>query len=275
VDIEIVETEVSMSTSRRFNRRQFLLGSAGAATLAFVPAARHAGAQSSGFPVGANIVTNASAWLRSGPGLSYSVIVTLWNGAPLTVTGAPVSADGYTWYPIRTGYGTEGWIADVALAAGTVPNPAFGAGDSVVTTGAANVRAGAGLSYSVVVTLWSGAPLTVTGAPVAASGYTWYPIRTGYGTTGWVAGSLLKAGTAPTPPPAPTPTFPVGSTAYATGAINVRSGAGLNYSVIVALWNGAPVTITGAPVSASGYTWYPIRTGYGTEGWIAGELLRK
>jgi uncharacterized protein YgiM (DUF1202 family) len=261
-----------MNAPRRFNRRHFLLGSVGAAALAFVPAARDAGAQAT-YPVGANIVTNASAWLRSGPGLSYSVIVTLWNGAPITVTGDPVVADGYTWYPVRTGYGTEGWIADVALTSGAVSNPAFGVGDSVVTTGALNVRSGAGQSYGVIVTLWAGAPLTVTGAPVAASGFTWYPIRTGYGTEGWVAGEYLVAGTAPTPPP--TPTFPVGSTAYATGAINVRNGAGLGYSVIVALWDGAPVTITGSPVSADGYTWYPIRTGYGTEGWIAGELLRK
>lgn len=261
-----------MNASRRFGRRQFLRGSVGALALALVPATRRAGAQGT-FPVGANIVTNSSAWLRSGPGLSYTVIVTLWNGAPLTVTGAPVGADGYTWYPIRTGYGTEGWIADVALSSGAVSNPAFGVGANVVTTGAVNLRGGAGLSYSVVVTLWSGAPLTVTGAPVAASGYHWYPVRTGYGTTGWVAGSFLKAASAPPPPPPAQ--FPVGSTAYATGAINVRSGAGLGYSVIVSLWNGAPVTITGAPVSANGYTWYPIRTGYGTNGWMAGELLRK
>ena len=259
-----------MNASRRFGRRQFLLASAGAA-LAFAPAARLAGAAT--FPVGANIVTNSSAWLRSGPGLKYTVIVTLWNGAPLTVTGAPVAADGYTWYPVRTGYGTEGWIADVALSSGAVSNPAFGVGASVVTTSAVNLRSGAGLSYSVIVTLWSGAPLTVTGAPVAASGYVWYPVKTGYGTLGWVAGSFLKAAAAPPPPPPAT--FPVGSTAYATGAINVRSGAGLSYSVIVTLWNGAPVTITGAPVSADGYTWYPIKTGYGTLGWMAGELLRK
>jgi hypothetical protein len=24
-----------------------------------------------------------------------------------------------------------------------------------------------------------------------------------------------------------------------------------------------------------GFTWYPIRTGYGTEGWVAGEYLTK
>ena len=102
-----------MNASRRFNRRQFLLGSAGAAAIAFVPGVRDAGAAT--YPVGANLVTNSSAWVRSGPGLGYSYIVTLWSGAPFTVTGAPVSADGYTWYPIKTAYGTLGWMAGELL----------------------------------------------------------------------------------------------------------------------------------------------------------------
>jgi hypothetical protein len=42
------------------------------------------------------------------------------------------------------------------------------------------------------VVLWAGAPLTITGAPIAADGYRWYPVKTGYGTTGWVAGAFLS-----------------------------------------------------------------------------------
>lgn len=143
------------------------------------------------FQVGANVVTSAAVNLRRGAGLGFPIIVTLWNGAPVTITGTPVAANGYTWYPVRTGYGTNGWLADAFLSAGIVPSPAFPVGSSVVTTAALNLRSGAGLNYPVVVTLWSGAPLTVTGNPVAASGYTWYPVRTGYGTTGWVAGEFL------------------------------------------------------------------------------------
>lgn len=178
-----------MNAPRRFNRRRFLLGSAGAAALAFSPALLREA--SAAFAVGQNVVTTAPLNVRSGPGLSYKVVVTLWNGAPVTVTGAAVSANGYTWYPVRTGYGTTGWVAGEFLSAGTVPSPTFPVGSSVKTTAALNLRSGAGLSYSVIVTLWSGAPLTVTGVPVAASGFTWYPVRTGYGTTGWVAGAYL------------------------------------------------------------------------------------
>jgi uncharacterized protein YgiM (DUF1202 family) len=259
-----------MNMSHRINRRSFLLGTAGAAAMAFVPASmttRQAAMANTTFPVGANVVTTAALNVRSGAGLSHSIIVTLWQGAPLTVTGDPVWADGYNWYPIRTGYGTEGWVAGSYLSSGTVDSPAFADGDHVVTTSTLNLRQGAGLSYAVIVTLWQGAPLTIIGAPVAASGHTWYPVRTGYGTEGWVAGEFLSAGTVPSPD------FPEGSTAETTARLNVRSGAGLSYAVIVTLWDGAPVTITGAPVAADGYTWYPIRTGYGTECWVAGEYL--
>jgi hypothetical protein len=109
--------------------------------------------------------------------------------------------------------------------------------------------------------------VTTTGAPVSADGYTWYPVRTGYGTEGYVAGEFLRA---PGSPPAQ---FPVGSTATTTARVNLRQGPSLSYKVIVVLWDGAPVTITGAPVAGDGFTWYPVRTGYGTEGWLAGEYL--
>lgn len=144
------------------------------------------------FPVGSTAVTTAALNIRSGAGLSYPVIVALWVGAPVTITGAPVAANGYSWYPIRTGYGTTGWVAGSFLTAGSAPAPGFATGDSVVTDAVLNLRSGAGLSYSVVVVLWQGAPLTITGAPVAANGYSWYPVKTGYGTLGWVAGEFLS-----------------------------------------------------------------------------------
>lgn len=145
-----------MSTSHRFDRRKFLLGSVGAAAMAFMPASmtmRQAGAANATFPVGANVVTTAALNVREGAGLGYPIIVTLWEGAPVTIIGAPVWADDYEWYLIRTGYGTEGWVAGNYLSYGTVDSPDFAEGDNVVTTSALNLREGAGLSYSVIVTL--------------------------------------------------------------------------------------------------------------------------
>lgn len=254
-----------MNTIHTINRRQFLLATAGAAVFAFSPSRR------AGATVDIYQVVDGPLNLRSGPGLSYSILAVLPYGTTMEIIDADIpQADAYDWVEVwvssldMTGFVALMYIAKVT----TTPVDAdFPVGSTAVTTAALNIRSGAGLTYPIIVTLWVGAPVTITGAPVAASGYTWYPIKTAYGTTGWVAGEYLTSGSVPTPG------FAVGDSVVTTAALNLRSGAGLSYSVIVVLWDGAPLTITGAPVAVDGFTWYPVKTGYGTLGWVAGEYL--
>jgi uncharacterized protein YgiM (DUF1202 family) len=246
------------------NRRQFLLATAGAAVFAFSPSRR------AGATVDIYQVVDGPLNLRSAPGLSASIVAVLPLGTKMEIIDVGGPKDGYYWVEVwvssldKTGFVADQFIARVP----DVVAPTWAVGATPVTTTALNLRSGAGLTYPVIVVLWKGAPLTVTGAPVAAGGYTWYPVKTGYGTTGWVAGEFLGAGSAPAP------TYPVGSTVYTTAALNLRGGAGLVHPVIVVLWAGAPLTVTGAPVAADGYSWYPVKTSYGTTGWVAGTYLR-
>ena len=253
-----------MNMNRTVNRRHFLLATAGAAVLAFSPTYR------AGAVVDIYRVVDGDLNLRSGPGLGYSILAVLAEGTWMEIIDTGGTANGYDWVEVwvspldKTGFVASTYLEKVT----TSPvDSAFPVGSTAVTTAALNIRSGAGLSYPVIVALWVGAPVTVTGSPVAANGYNWYPIRTGYGTTGWVAGSFLTAGSAPVPG------FAVGDSVVTDSVLNLRSGAGLVYDVVVVLWQGAPLTITGAPVSFNGYTWYPVKTGYGTLGWVAGEFL--
>lgn len=245
-------------------RRQFLLATAGAAVFAFSPSRR------AGATVDIYQVVDGPLNLRSGPGLSYSILAVLPLYTKMEIIDVGGTADGYDWVEVwvssldKTGFVADAFIAKVTE---TPVDAEFAVGSTAVTTAALNIRSGAGLTYPIIVTLWVGAPVTITGAPVAASGYTWYPIKTAYGTTGWVAGEFLTASAVTTPK------FAVGESVVTTAALNLRSGAGLSYSVIVVLWEGAPLTITGAPVAVDGFTWYPVKTGYGTLGWVAGEYL--
>jgi len=69
-------------------------------------------------------VANTSGYglrLRTGPGLSYSVITTLSEGTQMTVIDGPVQADGYTWWRITGSPGT-GWSA---VGNWLVPNPRY------------------------------------------------------------------------------------------------------------------------------------------------------
>ncbi|HWV24374.1 MAG TPA: SH3 domain-containing protein [Thermomicrobiales bacterium] len=253
-----------MNIQHTVNRRQFIIGSLGAVAFATLPLSNRAASADSPY-----VVTSGPLNLRSGAGTGYAIIASLSVGTGLDVIENAGTANGYSWVKVQVdSIGMDGYVAsDFIGPQGSSGGGSFPVGANVVTVSSLNVRSGPGLGYSVIVALWDGAPCTITGDPVSADGYTWYPIRTGYGTEGWVAGEFLSAGTVSNP------AFPVGSTAISTTDLNVRGGAGLSYSVIVTLWDGAEVTITGDPVAASGYTWYPIRTGYGTEGWVAGEFL--
>jgi N-acetylmuramoyl-L-alanine amidase len=253
-----------MNTSM-ITRRTFLAGTAGALVAAVAPATslkRQASA------AGVYTVVSGPLNLRTGPGLGHGVIASLPIGTHVEFIESSGWADGFNWVKVWVGsVGATGFVASEFISKSSTPGGhVFPVGSEVVTTAAVNLRSGAGLGHGVIVTLWVGAPLTVTGAPVASGGYTWYPVRTGYGTNGWVAGAFLKAGSS-------SPVFPVGSSVKTTAPLNLRSGAGLGHGVIVTLWKGAPLTVTSAPVAADGYSWYQVRTGYGTIGWVAGAFL--
>jgi hypothetical protein len=100
---------------------------------------------------------------------------------------------------------------------------------------------------------------------------------TGY-PAGYMAGSLLtKTGAGPTPTRTPT-TIPGG---FAPGAavhvnavlLNLRSAPSASSQIIDQMPFGTNGTVTGFPVTAGGFDWYPVTmTGFGA-GWVAGEFL--
>ena len=106
--------------------------------------------------------------------------------------------------------------------------------------------------------------------PVGADGYTWYPVTTGSGTAGWVAGTYLAGGTGATSGGA----LVVGSPALVdVTALNLRSGPGLGASVQGQLGSGAWLMLVSGPQSVDGYRWYQVDTSTGMSGWVIGEAL--
>lgn len=77
---------------------------------------------------------------------------------------------------------------------------------------------------------------------------------------------------------APAGGLAAGSTAYVTRAgglpLRLRSGGGLNHSVLGQLPPGTSLTLLSGPEQADGHAWWHIRTSDGHEGWVAGEDLR-
>ncbi len=256
------------------------------------------------FKVNDTFRTSAAVNMRTGAGTNNSIITTLPTNANGTVIGGPKTASGYTWWNVRTSYG-NGWVAeDFMVLTGTstptepTPTPTepaptpppstgkFTTGDGYRVTEALNMRSGAGTSNGIVTTLPAGATGTVIGGPTNASGYTWWQLRTSGGTTGWAVQDWLAKTSSGTPnQPTPTPTEPTPTPAPSTGkfainssvrvteTLNMRSGAGTGNGLVATLPAGTTATVLEGPTSASGYTWWRIRTSGGTTGWVAQDWL--
>lgn len=145
---------------------------------------------------------------------------------------------------IRTTAALGSSIAVLAVTAAiggvVVADNAFADPFSVTANGGLNVRSGPGSTYRVLGTVGTGAKVDSTGA--AQNG--WIPI-TYQGQQGWVSQQYLKADSSGA-------LQVTAGRSFATVAVNVRSGASLNDSVIAVIQAGTEVLPTG--VSQNGYT---------------------
>jgi uncharacterized protein YgiM (DUF1202 family) len=149
---------------------------------------------------------------------------------------------------------------------------AYTSATAVVATGALNVRSGPGINFSRVAVIYQGHVVTLLGRN---SGASWAQIRTGAGQTGWVNVSFIQAGVAISTLPVTdtqTPAPAAAATAIvATGALNVRSGPGIGYSIVTVVRQGESVGLLGRNAPAS---WAQVRPASGHTGWVNVSLIQ-
>lgn len=236
------------------------------------------------FSNGDTVKTTDALNLRTGASTSSSVIAVLPAGTTGTVVGGPQTGSGYTWWQIKTSSGTgwavQDWLTKVTTSPPPPPPPPpppgsgkFANGDAVTTTDALNLRSSPG--GSVIAVMPAGTPGTVVGGPQTSGGYTWWQIKTSYG-TGWAAQDWLAKSTSSPPPPPSSGGIAKGDTVQVIdGDLNMRSGPGLGYAVVAVLPDATRLTVQDGPTAANGYSWYKVsNASYGT-GWCAGTYLQK
>ena len=251
----------------------------------------------------AEVVTGALN-VRSGPGLTYTVVTVINQGNVVNLLGR--NADS-TWAYVQTASAKLGWVnasssyitpsvaissLDVVTPAtatatttatatpttvptGTsVPNPTATptaapptGSTATIATGALNVRSGPGVAYSPVAVVNQGNVVTLIGRNANSS---WAKIRLANGTEGWVNVTLITPNVAISTLPVATAPGITASALVSTGAMNVRSGPGVTYSVITVASHGQTVTLLGRNANSS---WAKIRLANGTEGWANSSLL--
>ena len=232
---------------------------------------------SGSFSYGDTVTVNTDALnVRSAPTLTASVLTVYQTGTQVKITGGPTYADNITWYAVDN----LGWVAGQFLAAndgsgdgGTPSQPAdeFAYGQTVViNTDALNVRDAPSLNGKVLDVYLSGTQAWITGGPKVSDNIVWYAVND----LGWVAGNYLiadvrgdnglgnRSGE-----------FSEGDSVYVKAdALNVRSQPSLSGQVLDVYLNGETATITGPPVAADGYTWYPVNhLGYVADAFLGGK----
>lgn len=151
---------------------------------------------------------------------------------------------------------------------------------AIVNTGNLNVRSGPGVEYGVLDVLSFGEIVTMLGRNADAS---WVYIRTADLIEGWVNSQYLNhsinlanlpvVGAAPgsTATPTPVVTTPTYVTGVVnTGALNVRSGPGVQYGVIDAVYSGDVLILVGRNADS---TWINVQTPDNVVGWVNARYL--
>lgn len=224
------------------------------------------------------IVTTGALNVRSGPGPEFQIIGTSYNGHAVAVLGR----SGFnTWVQVRTFTGLVGWMnahymhldvpfnnLPVVPGQGGIPTPIQAIG--VVNTGAVNVRSGPSHNHSIITIAYQGYTFNLLGR---SADNAWANVRMVDGTVGWVNFGALNinvpVSSLPVVAAPPPPTG--GATAVVnTGALNVRSGPGVGYSIVSAVYSGHVVQMLGRTADSS---WVRVRLFSGLEGWVNGRFL--
>jgi N-acetylmuramoyl-L-alanine amidase len=245
------------------------------AAAALVPAMTEAPAASLAYTSATALVTTGALNVRSGPGSNFNRVAVIYQGHVVTLLGRNSNA---SWAQIRTAAGQTGWVnvsfIQPGVAISTLPvtdshTPAPAA-SAIVATGALNVRSGPGVGYSIVAVVGHGDVVTLLGRNATAS---WVQVQRASGQTGWVNASLVQPTVAiSTLPLVETPAgTAVPLATVVTGALNVRTGPGVGYSIISTLQNGQQAPLLGRNSDSS---WTQIRLATGQVGWVRTAFIQ-
>lgn len=201
--------------------------------------------------------------VRSGGSTDTSVITTLTKGTQVDILS---SENG--WYAISvngtTGYVSAQYVSTDDGSSNSGGGTAVSGQTGSVNVGVLNLRSEASTDSSVIGALYSGQTVTVT-----ESSNGWYKVTTASGTSGYVYAQYITLGggssnngggdTNNTPSENPADVTPAsGEGVCNTNALNVRSDANTNASILGYITYGTKVTITGTTG-----TWYKVNTTIG------------
>jgi N-acetylmuramoyl-L-alanine amidase len=194
-------------------------------------------------PSGTATVIDGELNLRASASTSAAIVRVLPDGATVTLTGQ--SSNGFL---SVTYQGASGWAYAIYLSTeDDIPSGET----AIVIDGSLNLRASASTSAAVITVMPDGAVVTLLGG--SSNGFSQVSYN---GSTGWAYTIYLSTG---------------GDGAFATvfdGALNLRSGAGTAFGVLLVMPDGARVALTGATSNGFSQVVYQGTTGWASSQWL-------
>ncbi len=228
------------------------------------------------------LVATGALNVRSGPGVTYSVLTVTTQGQTVTLLGRNANS---SWAKIRLSNGTEGWVNSSlitpSVSISSLPladSPAAPQPPVPVAPGAVlSLRSGPGFNFPVTGSVYQGLQVTAVGRNADSS---WLKVQLSDGQQGWVGAQyvqlsipvgnlpIMDGTTNPTTPA--TPVAAANAATVSTGAANVRSGPGIGYGIVAVAGQGQTVTMLARNNISS---WVKVKLANGTQGWINASLL--
>lgn len=216
------------------------------------------------------VVDTNNLRIRSGPGLSYSVVGYLHGGTKVEIT-LRQKADGMVWGRI-----SQGWISmdyvkleeeEAEIPAPETPTPPSAQNGQigwVFNSSYLNVRSGPGFAYGIIGKLYTGDQVRITEIQ-EADGMKWGKID-----SGWVSMDYIRLETQEAPPAAEEPEEkePLSGVVYNCENLRIRSGPGTDYAIVGYLSVGTEVSVTETKENG-GMEWGKI-----AKGWISMDYVK-
>ena len=181
-------------------------------------------------------VTATGLNVRAAAGTGSAIVGALKKGNQVKIY-AQTTVGNTVW-----GQTDTGWVCMTYISLNGTSNGSGSTG-TVIATGTVkagtnlNVRSGAGTGYPKVGTITSGTPVSIY-EKTTVNGMEWGRI----GTNMWVCLAYINLNTNTTPSTPTTPTTGTGTVISSTN-LNVRSGAGANYTKVGSLTPGTQITV--------------------------------
>lgn len=219
---------------------------------------------------------SSSEWLniRSGAGTNFSIAGYLYPGDRVTITEQKVNGS-MTWGKIDRGWISLSYVkldgTGSADNAGNSGNAESTGTPGTITTNSLRIRSAAGTANTVVGYLNTGARVQIL-QTASVNGTAWGKINKGWISMDYVkldgssSGATDNAGSTGTTDS--TAQSVTGTVYNCSSYLNVRNGAGTDYSVVAYLYSGDQVTVTEQKTVGS-VTW-----GKTAKGWVSMDYIK-